>query len=140
MRDTLEQAKIDGRAPWTDVEINTRYFVVYKDTFPVTKGHTLVVPKQNTIDNILSYLPKRKLGFFLLCVFSKITKGNGFLVFCFLCSLRMCMSEQFSFVSLDLTLISLNLMSRFNPFDVHVQFISGYLLRQSGTIYWLCKS
>jgi len=53
MRDTLEQAKIDGRAPWTDVEINTRYFVVYKDTFPVTKGHTLVVPKQNTIDNIL---------------------------------------------------------------------------------------
>ena len=50
--DTLEKAQQDGRAPWTDVEINTRDFVVYNDKFPVTEGHTLVVPKQATMDDI----------------------------------------------------------------------------------------
>src|SRR6056300_437696 len=51
--DTLEQAQQEGRAPWTDVEINTRDFVVYKDKFPVTEGHLLIVPKVNHEDNIL---------------------------------------------------------------------------------------
>lgn len=51
--DTLEQAKQDGRAPWTEVEIDTREFVVYNDIYPVTEGHTLVVPKHNTEENIL---------------------------------------------------------------------------------------
>jgi len=50
--DTLEKAQQDGRAPWTDVEIDTRDFVVYNDKFPVTEGHTLVVPKQATMDDI----------------------------------------------------------------------------------------
>jgi diadenosine tetraphosphate (Ap4A) HIT family hydrolase len=50
--DTLEQAQKDGRAPWTNVEINTRDFVVYNDIYPVTEGHTLVVPKQSTIEDI----------------------------------------------------------------------------------------
>ena len=52
MIDTLEKAQAEGRAPWTEVEINTRDFVVYRDIFPVTEGHTLVVPRENTIENI----------------------------------------------------------------------------------------
>ena len=51
--DTLEQARQEGRAPWTDVQLDTRDFVVFKDGFPVTEGHTLVVPKSNTQDEIL---------------------------------------------------------------------------------------
>jgi len=51
--DTLEQAQKDGRAPWTEVEINTRDFVVYNDIYPVTEGHTLVVPKENSLDCIM---------------------------------------------------------------------------------------
>jgi diadenosine tetraphosphate (Ap4A) HIT family hydrolase len=53
MIDTLEKAQQEGRAPWTNVEYNTKDFVVYKDKFPVTEGHTLVVPKQNTVDDIM---------------------------------------------------------------------------------------
>lgn len=53
MIDTLEKAQQEGRAPWTDVEYNTKDFVVYADKFPVTDGHTLVVPKQNTVDDIM---------------------------------------------------------------------------------------
>jgi diadenosine tetraphosphate (Ap4A) HIT family hydrolase len=51
--DTLEQAQKDGRAPWTDVELDTRDFVVYNDKYPVTEGHTLVVPKVNHEDNLM---------------------------------------------------------------------------------------
>ena len=43
--DTLEKAQESGRAPWTDIELNTRDFVVYRDKYPVTEGHLLVVPK-----------------------------------------------------------------------------------------------
>ena len=52
MTDTLEQAQKEGRAPWTNVTINTKDFVVYEDIYPVTEGHTLVVPRENTIENI----------------------------------------------------------------------------------------
>lgn len=51
--DTLEQAKVDGRAPWTDVEVDTRDFVVYRDKYPVTEGHLLVVPKTNTQEELM---------------------------------------------------------------------------------------
>lgn len=51
--DTLEKAQKDGRAPWTEVELNTRDFVVYNDIYPVTEGHTLVVPKENSLDCIM---------------------------------------------------------------------------------------
>ena len=51
--DTLELAQQEGRAPWTNVQLNTRDFVVYEDGFPVTEGHTLVVPKTNTQEEIL---------------------------------------------------------------------------------------
>jgi ATP adenylyltransferase len=51
--DTLEQAQKDGRAPWTNVTLDTRDFVVYEDIYPVTEGHTLVVPKTYTQEEIL---------------------------------------------------------------------------------------
>jgi ATP adenylyltransferase len=51
--DTLEQAQKDGRAPWTNVTIDTRDFVVYEDIYPVTEGHTLVVPKINTQEELM---------------------------------------------------------------------------------------
>jgi len=51
--DTLDIAREDGRAPWTDVQLDTRDFVVFSDGYPVTEGHTLVVPKQNTQEEIL---------------------------------------------------------------------------------------
>ena len=52
MIDTLKKAQAEGRAPWTKVEIDTREFVVYSDIYPVTEGHTLIVPKENTVENI----------------------------------------------------------------------------------------
>ena len=51
--DTLEQAQADGRAPWSDVEISTRDFIVYRDKYPVTEGHTLIVPRENTHEAIM---------------------------------------------------------------------------------------
>ena len=53
MTDSLKVAQQEGRAPWTEVEIDTREFVVYRDIYPVTPGHTLVVPKENTQENFL---------------------------------------------------------------------------------------
>lgn len=53
MTDSLKVAQQEGRAPWTEVEIDTREFIVYSDIYPVTPGHTLVVPKENTQENIL---------------------------------------------------------------------------------------
>lgn len=51
--DTLEVAKQEGRAPWTEVEIDTRDFVVFRDKYPVTEGHLLIVPKTNTQEELL---------------------------------------------------------------------------------------
>ena len=51
--DTLEKAREEGRAPWTNVSLDTRDFVVFEDIYPVTEGHTLVVPKVNTQEEIL---------------------------------------------------------------------------------------
>jgi len=50
--DTLEKAQESGRAPWTDVEINTKEFVVFNDGFPVTEGHMLIVPKVSDQETI----------------------------------------------------------------------------------------
>ena len=51
--DTLEKAQQEGRAPWTNISLDTKDFVVYEDAFPVTEGHTLVVPKSNTQEELL---------------------------------------------------------------------------------------
>ena len=45
MIDNLELAHQEGRAPWTDIEISTKEFVVFNDKYPVTDGHTLIVPR-----------------------------------------------------------------------------------------------
>jgi diadenosine tetraphosphate (Ap4A) HIT family hydrolase len=50
--DTLEKAQEEGRAPWSDIEINTREFIVYRDKFPVTEGHLLIVPRQSDQDSL----------------------------------------------------------------------------------------
>ena len=51
--DTLEVAKQEGRAPWTDVQLETKEFVVYNDGFPVPPGHTLIVPRESNMQNLL---------------------------------------------------------------------------------------
>ena len=51
--DTLAKAQAEGRAPWTNVTIDTRDFVVYEDAYPVTEGHTLIVPKINNQEELL---------------------------------------------------------------------------------------
>ena len=51
--DTLENAQKEGRAPWTDVQLDTKDFMVFNDGFPVTEGHTLVVPKTNTQEEVM---------------------------------------------------------------------------------------
>ena len=51
--DTLEVAQKDGRAPWTNISLSTRDFVVYEDMYPVTEGHTLVVPRTNTQEELM---------------------------------------------------------------------------------------
>jgi ATP adenylyltransferase len=51
--DTLEVAKQEGRAPWTDVQLETKEFVVYNDGFPVTPGHALIVPRESNLQNLL---------------------------------------------------------------------------------------
>jgi len=51
--DNLELAQQEGRAPWTNVTLDTREFVVYEDIYPVTPGHTLIVPKVHTHEYML---------------------------------------------------------------------------------------
>ena len=38
--------------PWKDVVVDTRDYTVYKDGFPVTEGHILFVPKEETWDKL----------------------------------------------------------------------------------------
>ena len=51
--DTLEQAKKEGRAPWSDVVYDFKDMVWYNDGFPVTEGHSLIVPKEATQERII---------------------------------------------------------------------------------------
>jgi len=36
-------------APWTELESEDFHVAVYKDSYPVTEGHRLYVPKYNTV-------------------------------------------------------------------------------------------
>jgi len=51
--DTLKAAQQDGRAPWQNPILETKNYNVYTDIYPVTAGHTLVVPKENSVECIL---------------------------------------------------------------------------------------
>ena len=45
---TLEQAQQAGIAPWDDLVWQDFHVVVFRDQFPVTRGHLLFVPRENT--------------------------------------------------------------------------------------------
>ena len=38
--------------PWKDVVVDTRDYVVFKDGFPVTEGHVLFVPKEESWEQL----------------------------------------------------------------------------------------
>ena len=38
--------------PWKDILIDTRDYTVYRDKYPVTEGHLLFVPKEQTFEAI----------------------------------------------------------------------------------------
>jgi diadenosine tetraphosphate (Ap4A) HIT family hydrolase len=46
--DTLEQAQEAGAAPWDDIVREDFHVAVFRDRYPVTRGHLLFVPTHNT--------------------------------------------------------------------------------------------
>lgn len=46
--ETLDQAKNQGVAPWDDLVWEDFHVAVFRDRYPVTRGHLLFVPKYNT--------------------------------------------------------------------------------------------
>lgn len=52
----LEEALFAKVAPWTDVVFELDNVVVFRDKYPVTEGHFLFVPKEDTKENILEAL------------------------------------------------------------------------------------
>jgi diadenosine tetraphosphate (Ap4A) HIT family hydrolase len=48
----LEQALSERLAPWTEIEYRTKTFWVFKDAYPVTKGHLLFVPTYKNSENL----------------------------------------------------------------------------------------
>lgn len=63
----LEQAQKDQIAPWTTVLREEKYYVVFRDAYPVTHGHLLFVPKWNTLYCIQDCLrDAMELGEFLV--------------------------------------------------------------------------
>lgn len=49
----LELARLEGQAPWEDLERDLGTVKVFKDKYPVAPGHLLFVPTQNTTANIM---------------------------------------------------------------------------------------
>ena len=45
----LDQAIEDGIAPWTELVDEDFHVAIYRDRYPVTRGHLLFVPKYNTL-------------------------------------------------------------------------------------------
>lgn len=48
-----EEAKKMGIAPWTELKIETKNFYVFRDKFPVSPGHMLFVPKDDSDEKVL---------------------------------------------------------------------------------------
>jgi diadenosine tetraphosphate (Ap4A) HIT family hydrolase len=46
--DSLAKAKSEGRAPWTEIVVETRDYTIFRDAYAVTEGHILIVPTVNT--------------------------------------------------------------------------------------------
>ena len=51
--DTLDKAQAEDRAPCKDVVHEFKDIVWYNDGYPVTEGHSLIVPKEATQNNII---------------------------------------------------------------------------------------
>lgn len=49
----LAQAKANGIAPWTELVSENSHVAIYQDAYPVTQGHLLFVPINNTDENIV---------------------------------------------------------------------------------------
>jgi diadenosine tetraphosphate (Ap4A) HIT family hydrolase len=49
---SLNQAQLEGVAPWDYLESNFNGIRVFRDRYPVTAGHLLFVPEYDDIDNI----------------------------------------------------------------------------------------
>lgn len=48
----MVEKSING--PWTDVVIDTKTYTVFRDGFPVTEGHILFVPKEETMECLMA--------------------------------------------------------------------------------------
>jgi len=48
----VEKMKFED-TPWRDIEIQSHFYYVIKDKYPVTEGHILFVPKTDTHENLL---------------------------------------------------------------------------------------
>jgi len=49
---TLKEEIAAGRIPWTKVLADNEEVIMYEDGYPVTKGHMLLVPSDNSIGKI----------------------------------------------------------------------------------------
>lgn len=64
MRNDLEQALDEHRAPWTEIEYRTKDYWIFKDSYAVTEGHLLFVPTFEKFDNIVScFKAAHKFGY-----------------------------------------------------------------------------
>ena len=54
MSTNLEKALINGIAPWKEIEYRCEEFWIFCDGFPVTKGHLLFVPTQESHVNLMA--------------------------------------------------------------------------------------
>ncbi len=64
MKSDLEQALATHVAPWTDIEYRCKDFWIFKDGFPVTLGHRLFVPVNETMDCLIAcYAAAYKWGY-----------------------------------------------------------------------------
>lgn len=64
MTTTLERALNEGRAPWTEIAFRTKKYWVFEDRYPVTEGHLLFVPTEESMDSLWEcYKAAYKFGF-----------------------------------------------------------------------------
>lgn len=51
--DTLQKAQQEGRAPWSKILFELKECVWFEDGYPVTPGHSLIVPKVVNQKNLM---------------------------------------------------------------------------------------
>ena len=48
--------------PWQDILIDTKDYTVYRDKYPVTKGHVLFVPKEQHLKQYKNVIKPHMVG------------------------------------------------------------------------------